>query len=121
MDEMREIVTVEQVNAAFLALAIAGPLLGAAIGAFAGQRKGDLKGGLKRGLLIGLLGPLNLLLWNVYNLLTDRMGLDSVKNLLVQLALFIVLGAAAGFALRRRPSRANETPSEKSVASSDPV
>ncbi len=96
MDEMREIVTVEQVDRLFLLLAIAAPLIGAAVGAAAGRSRGSAGRGAAQGFVIGLLGPANLLLWKVYNALTDRMGLDTVKNLLMQLGLFIALGIIVG-------------------------
>lgn len=103
---MREIVTVEQVERLFLFLAIALPLAGILIGALWGARKGAPVRGTLAGLLIGLLGPVNWLAWRVYNALTDRMGLDSVKNLLVNLVLFIGVGAVAGlvygYVARRR-------------------
>jgi hypothetical protein len=97
MDDMREIVTVEQMDRLFLALAIAAPVLGLAFGAFTGRRASAGRGALK-GFVVGLVGPVNLLLWKMYNVLTDRMGLDTVKNLLVQLGLFIALGVIAGLA-----------------------
>jgi hypothetical protein len=95
MDDMREIVTVEQMDRLFLALAIAGPLLGAIVGAFIGRRANPGRGALK-GFLFGLVGLANLLLWKIYNVLTDHMGLDTVKNLLVQLGLFVLLGIIVG-------------------------
>jgi hypothetical protein len=108
MDDMREIVTVEQMDRLFLVLAIAAPIVGAAIGAALARRDKPGPGAL-RGLLIGLLGPANLVMWKVYNALTDRMGLDTVKNLLVQLGLFVglgvVVGLAAGFVMRNRAPR----------------
>jgi hypothetical protein len=96
MDEMREIVTMEQANALFLALAVAAPLLGVVIGAVIGGRYKNTQAGALKGLVVGMLGPLNLLLWKTYNGITDRMGLDTVKNLLVQLALFAGLGLTVG-------------------------
>jgi len=96
MDEMREIVTIEQMDRLFLLLAIAAPIIGAVLGAALGGKKGRLQQGLIKGLLVGLLGPLNLVLWKVYNAITNRLGLDSVKNLLVNLALFAALGIGAG-------------------------
>lgn len=103
MDEMREIVTMEQVNRLFLLLAVVIPLLGAALGAWQGGKQGRQKQGMMRGFVVGLLGPLNLLLWKVYNLLTDRMGLDTVKNLVVNLVLFVVIGLAAGWLWNNAP------------------
>lgn len=129
MDEMREIVTMEQVNALFLALAVAGPVLGLLIGAAVGARRGQAGRGAVNGLLIGLLGVLNLALWKLYNALTDRMGLDTVKNLLVNLTLFVGLGIAAGLVfghLARRhgdPSsdEGGSTPVGTGLAGSEPV
>lgn len=108
MDELREIVTVEQVEHWFIVLAVALPIVGAAIGAALGARKQNLGRGALAGFAAGLLGPLNLLLWHTYNGITDRLGLDRVSNLLVNVALFIGLGGVAGFVLgilsRRRLS-----------------
>ncbi len=96
MDEMREIVTREQVEHWFLLLALVAPVVGAALGALGGGLKGRVGAGAAKGFLIGLVGPVNLLLWKIYNGITDRLGLDSVKNLVVNLALFIGLGIGAG-------------------------
>ena len=48
------------------------------------------------GLLWG--GPLILvwLMWRIYNAITDRLGLNSVLNLLINAALFVIVGAACG-------------------------
>jgi hypothetical protein len=87
---VQEIITAKQVDTLFLALAIAGPLMGAGIG-WAKSRRA------LTGLLWGLLLTANWILWRVYNAITDRLGLDTVRNLLVNLALFVVLGAVAGY------------------------
>jgi len=106
VDEMREIITLEQANRLFLALAIAAPLVGPGLGALVGWRNGSISRGVKWGLGIGLLGPLNLLLWLTYNRITERLGLDTVANLLVNLGLFLALGVIAGLIAGRymRPS-----------------
>jgi hypothetical protein len=98
MDEMREIVTVEQMDRLFMLLAVAGPLVGLVIGGVWGARKGGVSRSSLVGLGIGLLAMVNLLLWKVYNAITDRLGMDTVKNLLVNVGLFVALGAIAGFA-----------------------
>lgn len=97
---MQEIITAKQVDALFLTLAIAAPIAGAAIGWVKGKRA-------LSGLLWGLLLTVNWILWRVYNAITDRLGLDTVRNLLVNLALFVVVGAVAGYlaALRTRRRR----------------
>ncbi len=64
---------------------------------------------------MGCLGILNWVLWRLYNAITDQLGLDTVKNLLVNLALFVALGIAGGVAaglyLRsRQPAPEKETP-----------
>lgn len=117
MNEMREIVTVEQVNRLFLVLIVIGPAAGAAIGGAMGRPRGRLARGALTGALTGLLlALLNLGLWKVYNAITDRLGLDSVRNLAVNLALFIALGAGAGliagYLSRRRAAAPEETPSD---------
>lgn len=86
---MEEIVTARQVDTLFLALAITGPVVGAVV-SWARRR------GILNGLLWGLLPTANWLLWRLYNAITDRLGLDTVKNLLVNLALFLVIGAVVG-------------------------
>ncbi len=96
MDDMREIVTVEQVNAAFLALAVLGPVLGAVVGAVIGRRGGRAVTHTVAGLLVGSLGVLNYGLWRLYLRISDRLGMDTVRNLLANLLLFVVLGAVGG-------------------------
>ena len=121
MDQMQELVTARQVNSLFLILAVGAPILGLFLGAVIGaQQKKPMKGAWT-GLFIGLLGPLNLILWNIYNLITDHLGLDTVKNLLVNLALFVGGGIAAGliwgFCIRNAERKRNESIQEKETRS----
>ncbi len=52
---------------------------------------------LPLGLVAGvLIGGGNYALWTVYNAITQKLGLDTVANLLVNLALFVVIGIALG-------------------------
>lgn len=97
MGELREIVDIAAVERLFLLLAILGPVAGLLIGAVTGRRHGRVRQAAQAGLLFGLLGTLNWLLWRVYNALTDANGLDSVKGLAINLALFVVVGIALGF------------------------
>src|ERR1051326_3736643 len=96
MNDMQEIITMEQANRLFLVLAIVGPAAGLALGSLIGGRSGALKAGAIKGVIAGLSGVLILILWKVYNAITDRLGLDTVKNLVVNLVLFIGLGSIAG-------------------------
>jgi len=113
MGDLKEIVDAEQVSRLFLVLAIALPPAGALLGAIMGHSRGRLRRGAMQGLLFGMAGPFNLLLWRVYNALTDRIGLDTVRNLFVNLALFVIVGAGIGVCLgraaRRQPSEPAET------------
>lgn len=90
---MKEIVTVAQADALFLALLALG-VLAAPIAALLARRKGmdPLAAALATG------GPLVLMgvMWRVYNAVTNRLGLDTVRNLLVNLALFVVVGVFCG-------------------------
>lgn len=95
---MKELIDPRQAHLLMLGIAIAAPLIGLVWGWFAKR--------LVTGLVIGLLiGVGNYVLWTVYNAITDRLGLDTVKNLLVNLALFIVLGIVIGVAVRLYESR----------------
>lgn len=121
MDDMREIVNVEQVQRLFLILAIVLPVLGVVGGAVLGARRGNARRGVIQGFLLGILGPVNLGLWIVYNRITDHFGLDTVKNLLINLALFIVLGIVTGLvagAIMRRQEAAQ--PPKGPVSSESP-
>ncbi len=112
MGDLREIVEVGAVERLFVLLAFVGPIAGALIGAAVGARRQNLRRGALLGLLVGLFGPLNWLLWRVYNALTDRNGLDTVHNLLLNLALFLIVGAligiGIGWALRRESPQTPE-------------
>jgi hypothetical protein len=86
---MKELITLDQANHIMWIVLVAAPIVGAIWGA-ASKR-------LKQGVVAGLIvGAANLVMWNVYNGITDRLGLDTVKNLLVNLALFIAIGVVGG-------------------------
>ena len=93
---VHEIVETETVGRIFLCLAIFAPLLAILIGAIIGGKHGEVKKGIRNGFLVGLLGPANLLLWNLYNRITDINGLDSVRNVFVNLILFVGIGLVGG-------------------------
>lgn len=89
---MKELVAEHQAYLLMLGILVLAPLIGLAWGA-ATKR-------LVKGLVLGLaIGAGNFLLWTVYNAITDHLGLDTVKNLLVNLGLFIVLGVIIGLAV----------------------
>lgn len=95
---MHELITLEQANKLMLALIVIAPLVGALCGLAVRKVRG--------GVLIGLaLGVGNFLLWKVYNAITDRLGLDTVKNLAVNVALFVVVGIVIGIVAARLTPR----------------
>ena len=110
--DMREIVDAEQVGRLFAVLAFLLPPLCLLGGWWFGGRRRMARQGAIYGLLAGLLGPLNWTLWTVYNRITDTVGLDTVRNLVINVALFVVVGAligvAAGLAIRRVGAPPNE-------------
>lgn len=88
---MKELITIQQANAIVLTLSCLLPLAGLITGYV-------LKRPIK-GLCTGTAsGSLLYALWYVYNRLTDHFGLDSVKNLEINLAFFILVGLGAGIA-----------------------
>jgi hypothetical protein len=53
-----------------------------------------------KGTLLGFTGLLVWIMWQVYNVFIDWYGLDTIKNLLMNLALFVTVGVALGYAIR---------------------
>ena len=113
MNEMKELVTVEQASSVIRLLAIVLPVLGIVIGAVVGAIRKRLVPSLLVGLLLGLIGPAGWGLWHVYNGIMGRYGLDSVKGLLLNLALFVVIGLAIGVVVGRYLNRHRVAPSQE--------
>jgi hypothetical protein len=105
MGELREIVDIAAVSRLFTLLAVVGPIVGVAIGAAVGARRRNVRGGALAGMGFGLLLTLNGVLWQIYNLITDATGIDTVKNVVSNFALFVLvgltLGAGIGLAQKR--------------------
>lgn len=51
------------------------------------------------GIGLGLVGPLNLLLWRLYNTVLDKLGFDSVKAFFLNIVTFAIIGMLLGFVL----------------------
>jgi hypothetical protein len=107
--DLHEIIDGPTVDRISLLLAIALPPLLCAIGAMVGTRYEAARRGARIGLMVGMLGPVNLVLWRLYNLITDRLGLDSVANVFVNLAVFAIIGLAAGLLIRRMITKSPKT------------
>ncbi len=88
-DPNKELISLHQANLLMLAVLALAPLVGLAWGA--------AKKRIVPGFVIGLLvGAGNYGLWTVYNAITEHLGLDTVKNLLVNLGLFVAVGLLVG-------------------------
>jgi len=65
-------------------------------------------------IVLGAAGPANYALWHLYNAIEDHWGLDRVKPLLINFAIFVALGLVVGLILRRllagTPSPENKNP-----------
>ena len=103
---MRELVTTEQAERVLRLLAAGLPIAGLVIGTLLGAIRRRVARGVLAGLLLGLLGPAAFGLWHIYNGIMGHYGLDSVKGLLINLALFSVVGLAIGVAVGWAMSRA---------------
>ena len=86
---MKELIDPHQAHLLMLGVLALAPLVGLAWGL--GNKR------LPFGIVIGVLvGVGNYALWTVYNAVTERLGLDTVKNLLVNLGLFVFIGIVVG-------------------------
>ena len=117
---MDELVTREQADVFFAVLLLAG-IASAPVAAWASRRRGGRP--VPAALAVG--GPPILLgiLWRVYNSVTDRLGLDTVLNLAVNLALFAVVGVLCGvlwaFVRTAEPSPAAAVPGAMAESGGD--
>lgn len=105
---MQELVTVDQAERALRTLAVVLPVAGLLIGAAIGAVRRRVALGTVLGLAVGLVGPALLGLWGVFNAVVAAYGLDSVRGLLVNLAVFVAIGMVIGLAaglIRRRLRR----------------
>ena len=98
MDGTRELVDAAQVGTALVVLSLLALLAAPAL-LFLG-RKLEKPVLVRCGLLAAAVVALYPL-WLVYNRIEDHFGLDSVAALLINMALFILVGAAGGLVLRR--------------------
>jgi len=101
VNELKELV--DQATAARIVIGAAVALACGAViaGAVVGAVRRTMRPSLLRGVLVGLLGPLVLALWWVYNSIIAAFGLDSVNGLLINMALFVCVGAVVGIAGKR--------------------
>lgn len=107
MTDYHEIVDLNQFARAIQLLAIAIPVVAIIVGLVVGARRRNLVAGLGKGIVIGLLGPLLYGLWLMYSYLirydpqTGYVGLHRVTVLLLNVAIFAVIGVVLGLVYRR--------------------
>jgi len=87
-------------NRVILVLGVLGPLGGAGLGWIVGRIRKQVRSDLVDGVLIGSFLTVALIMWHVYNAIVDRLGLDTVNNLLANLVLFVAVGVGLGFVVR---------------------
>lgn len=104
MGDLHEIVDLNAVNRLFLILAVIIPVLGILTGYLVGKRKASFKRSFLSWTFVGLLGPLNLLMWTIYNSLANSNGIDSVRNLSLNFFIFLSVGGVAGILYHRLQS-----------------
>ena len=98
MNDTKELIDIAKMGVALAVLSGVGLLLGPFCLWMANEKASD---GWRKCGLVALCLVLTWPLWLVYNRIEDHFGLDSVAALLLNLALFVVLGVALGFILRR--------------------
>ncbi len=95
---MRELVAAESVERVLLLLAVAGPLVGLILGTMVGAHERCALPKVLAGMLIGSLLTVVYGMWRVFGVVTNALGLDSVANLVIEPALFAVIGVIVGTA-----------------------
>jgi len=96
---MEELISERTFNSLITVIAVIGPILGLIIGIVVGVIKNDVKRLTIRGVIIGSFALITYIMWRIYNAITDHYGLDSVKNLLINLGLFTLVGIIIGLLL----------------------
>jgi hypothetical protein len=123
MNDYHEIVDLGQFARAVQALAIAMPLAAVLIGLIVGAARKQLVARLVRGVAVGLLGPIIYGLWLLYSYnirydpQTGVAGLHRVSILLVNVAVFAVVGVLLGLAYSRvfRATATSDAPTDPAV------
>jgi hypothetical protein len=95
---MQPLLEPQSVEKALLFVAVVGPLAGLIAGLMIGAHERCAAPKIIIGALIGAIGTAVYGAWRLYGVIANTLGLDSVVNLCVQLALFACLGVVLGFA-----------------------
>lgn len=95
----------KRLNMFFLVLLFAGPPVCILSGYIIGKIRKTERSSLIIGIICGVFTALVAILWQVYNLIMNHYGLDSVKALLINVFLFLSIGVLTGLCLRKINSR----------------
>lgn len=98
---MHELVSPQSVDRILLFLAVVGPIAGLIIGIMLGAHERCAWPRALAGFLLGGLLTVVYGMWRLYGIITDRLGLDSVANLVLELVLFAVTGVLIALAAFR--------------------
>jgi len=107
MTDYREIVDLGQFARGVQALALAVPVVAILISLIVGAARKQIAAGLVKGVALGLLGPIIYGLWLLYSYnirydpKTGYVGLHHVSVLLLNVAVFAVVGVVLGFLYSR--------------------
>ncbi len=98
---MKELVTTSEVNRVFLVLALLVPVPAFVLTIVVGRLTRVPSWWYRAGILVALAAPFNFVLWKIYELNTSAMGLDTVKNVVVNVVFFILVGVVGGIAITK--------------------
>lgn len=107
MNDYHEIVDLQQFAGAVRVLAMAVPVVAVLVGLIAGAVRKRMGAGLVKGVAVGLFGPIVYGLWLMYSYLvrydpqTGTVGLHRVSVLLLNVAVFAVVGVLLGLTYSR--------------------
>lgn len=96
---MKPLIDSKLVEKILLFLAVCGPLFGLIVGVILGAHERNALRRIVPGVLLGFIGTLIYIMWRVYRVITDSLGLDSVANLGLQLLMFAAVGVAMAFVI----------------------
>ncbi len=98
---MKELVTTAEVNRLFVLLALLVPVPALLATLAIGRVKKVPPWWYRAGILVAVAAPLNLLLWKLYEHNTNALGLDTVKNVVVNLVIFTIVGVTGGVVIAK--------------------
>jgi len=102
MEQMKEIIDERTVELIMTVVLIGGPCLGLAVGAVVGLVQKQMRKRTLQGFGLGCFGILNWILWRYYSWMvrydpqTGYVGLHKVSVLLINVAVFVAVGAVIG-------------------------